>query len=158
MAGESPATIASQTVLRVRRRPGTEDLPPPAYKSAHAAGLDICAANDAPITIHPGDIKLVPTGLYVEIPPGFEGQVRARSGLALRHGLMLPNSPGTIDADYRGELKVILGNCSREPYTIERGMRFAQLVINKVEHVRVQVVAQLSESARGEGGFGHTGH
>jgi len=145
-------------VLKVHRRPGTEDLPLPQYMTAHSAGLDIYAANDEPVTIAPGDVKLIPTGLYLEIPPGHEGQVRARSGLALRHGLMLPNAPGTIDADYRGELQVILGNCGREPYTIARGMRFAQLVIKKVEHVQVLEVGELADSQRGAGGFGHTGH
>jgi dUTP pyrophosphatase len=144
-------------VLKIRRRPGLQDLPLPRYMSAHAAGLDLHAANDEPITIAPGEIKLIPTGLFVEIPPGYEGQVRARSGLALRHGLMLPNAPGTIDADYRGELQVILGNCGRQPYTIERGTRFAQLVISQVEHVEVVEVEQLADSTRGTGGFGHTG-
>jgi len=145
-------------VLKVRRRAGTEDLPLPQYMTEHSAGLDLHAANDEPITIEPGQIKLIPTGLFLEIPPGYEGQVRARSGLALRHGLMLPNAPGTIDADYRGELQVVLANCSREPYTITRGTRFAQLVINKVEHVAVVEVGKLSESTRDAGGFGHTGH
>lgn len=144
-------------VLRVRRRPGLEDLPLPRYMSEHAAGLDLVAANDEPITIAPGEIKLVPTGLFVEIPVGYEGQVRARSGLALRHGLMLPNAPGTIDADYRGELQVVLGNCGREPYTIARGTRFAQLVISPVAHVEVVEAADLAGSVRGAGGFGHTG-
>ncbi len=145
-------------VLKIRRRAGTEDLPLPQYMSEHAAGLDLHAANHEPITIAPGEIKLIPTGLYLEIPVGYEGQVRARSGLALRHGLMLPNSPGTIDADYRGELQVILGNCGRGPYTITRGMRFAQLVIAPVAHVRVEIVDELQASTRGTGGFGHTGH
>jgi dUTP pyrophosphatase len=145
-------------VLKVRRRAGSADLPLPRYMTEHSAGLDICAANDEPITIEPGQIKLIPTGLFLEIPPGYEGQVRARSGLALRHGLMLPNAPGTIDADYRGELQVVLANCSREPYTITRGTRFAQLVINKVEHVEVVEVADLSETPREAGGFGHTGY
>lgn len=145
-------------LLKITRRPETADLPLPRYQTEHAAGLDLVAANDQPITIAPGEVKLVPTGLFVEIPPGYEGQVRARSGLALRHGLMLPNAPGTIDADYRGELQVILGNCGREPYAITRGMRFAQLVITRVEHVEVLEVSQLSDSARGGGGFGHTGH
>ncbi len=144
-------------VMRVRRKPGTEDLPPPQYMTADSAGMDLYAANPEPITIAPGEVKLVPTGLHVEIPPGHEGQIRARSGLALRHGLMLPNSPGTIDADYRGELQVILGNVSREPYTVTRGMRFAQLVIAAVARVEVAVVADLNETARGGGGFGHTG-
>lgn len=145
-------------VLKIRRKSGTEDLPLPAYQSVHAAGLDLVAANEEPVVVAPGEIKLVPTGLYVEIPVGYEGQVRARSGLALRHGLMLPNAPGTIDADYRGELQVILGNCSREPYTVTRGMRFAQLVIAKVEQVRVEQVDELTATARDSGGFGHTGH
>ena len=145
-------------VLRLRRRAGLEDLPLPQYMSEHAAGLDLYAGNDEPITIAPGEIKLVPTGLFLEIPPGYEGQVRARSGLALRHGLMLPNAPGTIDADYRGELQVVLANCSRTPYTIARGMRFAQLVISPVAHVEVSEVEELAESERGTGGFGHTGH
>lgn len=145
-------------VLKIRRRPGTEDLPRPQYMSEHAAGLDLYASNDEPITIAPGEIKLVPTGLYVEIPVGYEGQVRARSGLALRHGLMLPNAPGTIDADYRGELQVVLANCGPGPYTIERGMRFAQFVISPVAHVDVVEVDELATSARGDGGFGHTGH
>jgi dUTP pyrophosphatase len=145
-------------VLKVRRRAGSVDLPLPQYMTEHSAGLDLYAANDEPITIEPGQIKLIPTGLFLEIPPGYEGQVRARSGLALRHGLMLPNAPGTIDADYRGELQVVLANCAREPYTITHGTRFAQLVINKVEHVEVVEVAELSETPREAGGFGHTGH
>ncbi len=145
-------------VMKVRRRPGIEDLPLPKYMTEHSAGLDLYAANDEPITIAPGEIKLIPTGLFLEIPVGCEGQVRARSGLALRHGLMLPNAPGTIDADYRGELQVVLANCSRAPYTIERGMRFAQLVVNQIEQVEVVEVEELNETARSSGGFGHTGH
>ncbi len=146
-----------QPVLRVRREPGTEELPLPQYMSDHAAGLDLYAANQEPITIAPGEIKLIPTGLFLEIPVGYEGQVRARSGLALRHGVMLPNAPGTIDADYRGELQVVLGNVGREPYMINRGMRFAQLVISPIAHVRIEESEELSESQRGTGGFGHTG-
>ncbi len=144
-------------VLRIRRRDGVEDLPLPRYQTPHSAGLDLHAAVAEPVTVEPGDVRLIPTGLFVEIPVGYEGQVRARSGMALRHGLMLPNAPGTIDADYRGELQVIVGNCSRAPFTIERGMRFAQLVIAPVAHVQVEEAAQLTESARGAGGFGHTG-
>ena len=144
-------------VMKVRRRPGIEDLPLPTYMTQSSAGMDLYASNDQPITIAPGEIKLVPTGLFLEIPPGYEGQVRARSGLALRHGLMLPNAPGTIDADYRGELQVVLANCSRQPYTIQRGMRFAQLVINKIEQVDVIEVERLTETTRNTGGFGHTG-
>lgn len=143
--------------LRIRRRPGTEDLPAPAYMTEHAAGLDLHAANDEPIVVDPGAIWLIPTGLFLEIPVGFEGQIRARSGLALRWGLMLPNAPATIDADYRGELQVIVGNCSRQAFTIERGLRFAQLVIAPVARVTVRQVAELSASTRDAGGFGHTG-
>ncbi len=146
-----------QPTMKLRRREGTEDLPLPKYQTEHSAGMDLVAAVDQPVTIAPGEIKLIPTGLFVEIPIGYEGQVRARSGLALRHGLMLPNAPGTIDADYRGELQVILGNCSNAPYTIERGMRFAQLVISKVEQVQLLEVSELAASERGAGGFGHTG-
>ena len=145
-------------LLKIRREPGTEDLPAPRYMTEQSAGLDLHAANAEPMTIAPGEIKLVPTGLYLEIPPGYEGQVRARSGLALRHGLMLPNAPGTIDSDYRGELQVVLANCSRNSYTIERGTRFAQLVINEVARVEVIEVQELADSVRGSGGFGHTGH
>lgn len=145
-------------ILKVTRKPGTEDLPLPQYQTEHSAGLDLHAACAEPQTIAPGEVKLVPTGLFVEIPTGCEGQVRARSGLALKHGLMLPNAPGTIDADYRGELQVIVGNCGRQPFTITRGMRFAQLVIARFEHVQVTLVGQLSDTARGGGGFGHTGH
>jgi dUTP pyrophosphatase len=143
--------------LKIRRRPGIDDLPLPQYMTEHSAGMDLYAANEEPITIAPGEIKLIPTGLFLEIPPGYEGQVRARSGLALKHGLMLPNAPGTIDADYRGELQIILANCSREPYTIARGMRFAQLVINQVARVEVVEAPELGETARSGGGFGHTG-
>lgn len=145
-------------MMRFRRLPHAADLPAPAYMTAHSAGMDLYAACETAVTVAPGEIRLVPTGLIVEIPPGFEGQVRARSGLALKHGLMLPNAPGTIDSDYRGELQVIVGNCSREPLTITRGMRFAQLVISPVAHVQVEEVAELSETRRSAGGFGHTGH
>lgn len=143
--------------LRVTRRPGTEDLPLPQYMSDGAAGLDLVAALESPLTVAPGEVRLVPTGLHLEIPTGYEGQVRARSGLALRHGLMLPNAPGTIDSDYRGELQVIVGNCAREPFTIERGMRFAQLVIAPVLRVDVLQVDELPSTTRAAGGFGHTG-
>lgn len=144
-------------LLRVRRAPGAEDLPLPQYQSAHAAGLDLYAAVTEPLRVAPGEIHLVPTGLHVEIPVGFEGQIRARSGLALKHGLMLPNAPGTIDADYRGEVQVIVGNCAREPFTITRGLRLAQLVIARVERVELELVMDLAPTARGAGGFGHTG-
>ena len=143
--------------LLVRRKPGTDDLPLPRYMSEAAAGMDVCAAVDEPLVLEPGDIKLVPTGLYVAVPPGYEVQVRPRSGLALKHGLTVVNAPGTIDADYRGEVGVIVGNIAREPFTITRGMRIAQLVVAAVARADVQQVDELPETGRGEGGFGHSG-
>ncbi len=143
--------------LMIRRKAGCDDLPLPQYMSSSAAGMDLCAANEAPITIAPGQIKLVPTGLYVAIPEGYEGQVRPRSGLALKHGITLVNAPGTIDADYRGEVGIIVGNIGSEPYIIERGCRIAQLVIAAVTQAEVHVVETLDETVRGAGGFGHTG-
>jgi dUTP pyrophosphatase len=144
-------------VMKVQRKPGTEDLPLPTYMTEHSAGMDLYAANEEPITIAPGEIKLIPTGLFLEIPLGCEGQVRARSGLALRHGLMLPNAPGTIDADYRGEIKVILANLGAEPFTVTRGMRIAQMVVAPVSRVVWSAAEALDETARGAGGFGSTG-
>jgi dUTP pyrophosphatase len=125
--------------------------------SEAAAGMDVCAAVTEPMTLEPGDIRLVPTGLFVAVPTGYEIQVRPRSGLALKHGLTVSNAPGTIDADYRGEVGIILGNVGREPYTITRGMRIAQLVVAAVERAEVQVVDELPETLRGEGGFGSSG-
>jgi dUTP pyrophosphatase len=125
--------------------------------SEHAAGLDVCAAVDEDVTIAPGEIKLIPCGFYMALPPGYEAQMRPRSGLALRHGVLLPNSPGTIDADYRGEVCIILGNVGREPFTITRGMRVGQLVIAPVTRAEVRVVDALDATVRGDGGFGHTG-
>lgn len=129
----------------------------PAYQSEGAAGLDLCACIDSNMTLAPGAISLIPTGLAVAIPVGFEGQVRARSGLATKHGIGLPNAPGTIDCDYRGELRVALINLSREPFEITHGMRIAQLVISPVAHAAIAEVADLSITARGTGGFGSTG-
>ncbi len=143
--------------LRIRRKAHCEDLPLPRYMSEAAAGMDVCAAVDEPLVLGPGDIKLVPTGLYVAVPTGYEVQVRPRSGLALKHGLTVVNAPGTIDADYRGEVGIILGNIGREPITITRGMRVAQLVVAAVARADVQVVEELPETGRGDGGFGHSG-
>ena len=123
----------------------------------HAAGVDLHAALDSPFTLHPGERALVPTGLAVEIPPGFEAQVRPRSGLALRHGIALVNSPGTIDADYRGEIGVILINLGAEPFTVRSGERIAQMVFARCERAEFLEVEELGESGRGTGGFGHTG-
>jgi dUTP pyrophosphatase len=112
---------------------------------------------EAPVVLAPGDVKLIPTGLFVAVPAGYEIQVRPRSGLALKHGLVVVNSPGTIDADYRGEVGVIVGNIGREPFTMTRGLRIAQLVVAAVARAEVEVVDELPDSARGDGGFGHSG-
>ena len=143
--------------LAIARRDGTEDLPLPRYMTDGASGLDVAAAVEAPLTLAPGDVAAVPTGLMVAVPPGFEIQVRARSGLALKHGITLVNGIGSIDADYRGEVRVILGNIGRAPFTIERGMRIAQLVLARVARAEIDLRASLDETARGAGGFGHTG-
>jgi len=143
--------------LLVRRKAGCEDLPLPRYMSEAAAGMDICAAVDEPIALEPGDVKLVPTGLFLAIPEGYEVQVRPRSGLALAHGLVVVNSPGTIDSDYRGEVGVIVGNVGRRPFTITRGLRIAQLVVAPVARAEVRLVEELPDSRRGDGGFGSSG-
>jgi dUTP pyrophosphatase len=125
--------------------------------SDHASGMDVCAACDGDVTIAPGDVKLIPCGFYLAVPVGYEAQMRPRSGLALKHGIVLPNSPGTIDADYRGEVCVILANVGREAFTVQRGMRIAQMVIAPVTRVETAMVEELDDTARGQGGFGHTG-
>lgn len=131
--------------------------PLPSYKTQGAAGMDLHANIDQSITLAPFERKLVPTGLFIEIPFGYEAQVRPRSGLALKHGITVPNSPGTIDSDYRGEIKVILMNLSKEPFIIKDGERIAQLVIAKHEIAEWTQVQTLETTTRGEGGFGHTG-
>ena len=129
----------------------------PAYATPGAAGLDLRANLDAPVVLKPLERALVPTGLFIELPPGFEAQVRPRSGLAAKHGVTVLNSPGTIDADYRGEVKVIAVNLSNQDFTIENGERIAQLVVAKHEQVEWVPSVELSDSSRGEGGFGSTG-
>ncbi len=148
---------ASRVPVTVSRVDGADDLPLPSYATAHSSGLDLAAAVREPLVLLPGQRALVPTGFRFEIPPGYEGQVRPRSGLALRSGISMVNSPGTIDADYRGELKVILINLGDEPFTVNRGDRIAQLVIAPVVRAELREGASLAETARGEGGFGHTG-
>ena len=145
--------------VRVMRLPHGADLPLPSYQSEHAAGMDLLAAvpADAPLTLAPGGRALVPTGIVLALPPGMEGQVRPRSGLAARHGLSVLNAPGTIDADYRGEIQVLLINLGSEPAAITRGLRIAQLVIAPVVQVRLREVPTLDETPRGSGGFGSTG-
>jgi dUTP pyrophosphatase len=129
----------------------------PSYQTEQAAGVDLHAALDAEFTLHPGERALVPTGIALEIPPGYEAQVRPRSGLALRHGIALVNSPGTIDADYRGEVGVILINHGAEPFTFSDGERIAQLVFARCERAEFIEVEELGDTERGSGGFGHTG-
>jgi len=143
--------------MEIRRKPGCDDVPLPRYMSEHAAGMDLCAACGSDVTIRPGEVALVPCGFSMAVPPGYEAQVRPRSGLALKHGLTVPNSPGTIDADYRGEVCVVLGNAGREPFVVRRGMRIAQLVVAPVVRAEVVEADELSGTARGAGGFGHTG-
>ena len=145
--------------LRVLRLPHGEGFPLPSYQSASAAGLDLVAAipEDAPVSLESGDRALVPTGLAFELPEGYEAQVRPRSGLALKQGVTVLNSPGTIDADYRGEVMVILINLGADPFLIQRGDRIAQLVVSPVTHVEVMAAAELGATARGDGGLGSTG-
>ena len=143
--------------VQVRRLPHSEGLALPAYATPGAAGMDLLAAIAAPLVIAPGQRVLVPTGLAIALPPGFELQVRPRSGLALKNGIVLANSPGTIDEDYRGELQVIVMNAGNEPFTVERGMRIAQAVLAPVVRVAWSEVAELDATARGVGGFGSTG-
>ena len=133
------------------------DIPLPQYMTRHAAGMDIRAAVIEPITIQTGAIALIPTGFAMAIPQGFEAQIRPRSGLAVKHGIGLINSPGTIDADYRGEVKIAVINLGHAAYTVHRGDRIAQMVINRVHRLRTVRVDNLSKTERNEGGFGHTG-
>jgi dUTP pyrophosphatase len=146
-------------VVRLLRLPHGEGLPLPTYHSEHAAGLDVVAGvpADAPVGLAPGARALIPTGFALELPAGFEAQLRPRSGLALKAGVTILNSPGTIDADYRGEVKVLLVNLGAESFVVRRGERIAQLVVARVEHVRIEPVSELGGTSRGEGGFGSTG-
>ncbi|HWW49226.1 MAG TPA: dUTP diphosphatase [Xanthobacteraceae bacterium] len=153
-----PMTAAALTVEIAHLAHG-EGLPLPAYQTEAAAGFDLVAAvaQDAPLTLAPGARAIVPTGLTMALPPGFEAQVRPRSGLAARYGVTVLNAPGTIDADYRGEIGVILINHGTEPFTVRRGERIAQMVIAPVSAARLVLVEKLDETARGSGGFGSTG-
>ena len=144
--------------VRVMRKQGCGDLPLPQYMSEAASGMDLYAAVDKAVQIERHEIKLIPTGVHIELPLGYEAQVRPRSGLALKHGLTIVNTPGTIDSDYRGEIGIILCNLGKERFTVERGMRIAQLVIQPVFRAELIEVECLEETRRGTGGFGHTGH
>jgi dUTP pyrophosphatase len=148
---------SSTVPIQVVRLPHADGLPLPSYATAGAAGMDLLAAVAEPLTIAPGGRELVPTGIKIALPPGYELQVRPRSGLALKHGIVLPNSPGTVDEDYRGELQVIVMNAGEAPFTVERGMRIAQAVVSPVVRAEWREVAALPETARGAGGFGSTG-
>lgn len=146
---------SSEIAIRLKRLPHGEGLPLPCYATAHAAGMDVVSAEDA--TIAPGERRAVATGFAIAIPEGYEVQVRPRSGLALKHGITCLNTPGTIDADYRGEVKVILANLGHAPFAIARGDRIAQLVPAPVQRAHWSEVAELDETERGTGGFGSTG-
>jgi dUTP pyrophosphatase len=155
--GETP--LERPITIRIKRAAGAgADLPLPIRMTAQSAGLDLPAAVAGPVTLAPGERKLIPCGFHMALPPGHEAQVRPRSGLASKHGVTLVNSPGTIDADYRGEVHVPLINLGQAPFVIERGMRVAQMVVLPVPPVEVVEVDELDETDRGHGGFGHTGH
>ena len=151
--------MSAQVTIEIHQLPHGEGLPLPAYQSAHAAGLDLLAAvpTDAPLILSPGQYALVPTGLAIALPEGFEAQVRPRSGLAAKHGVTVLNAPGTVDADYRGEVSVILINHGSAPFTIARGERIAQMVIAEVANAELVPVVSLASTGRGGGGFGSTG-
>jgi dUTP pyrophosphatase len=146
------------TKIAITRLPHAADLTLPAYATDQAAGLDLAAAVSADLTLLPGARALVPTGFAIALPPGYEAQVRPRSGLALKHGVTVLNSPGTIDADYRGEIGIVLANLGDKPFVISRGTRIAQLVVAPVTRIAWTEVASLDDTARGAGGFGSTGH
>jgi dUTP pyrophosphatase len=149
----------TEAEVRIVRLPHAADLPLPAYQSELAAGLDLLAAvpADAPVVIAPGRRAVIPTGLTLALPPGIEGQIRPRSGLARDHGITVLNSPGTIDPDYRGEVQIILANFGERPFTVERGARIAQLILGIALQARIREVTSLDETARGVAGFGSTG-
>jgi len=151
--------MSSTVKVEVQQLPHGEGLPLPAYQTAHAAGMDLLAAvpDSAPVVLEPGKIAMVPTALSIALPPGHEAQVRPRSGLAAKHGITVLNSPGTIDADYRGEIAVLLINHGSAAFTIKRGERIAQMVIAPVSQAELVVVTALGETERGSGGFGSTG-
>jgi dUTP pyrophosphatase len=151
--------MSSTVKVEVQQLPHGEGLPLPAYQTAHAAGMDLLAAvpDSTPMVLEPGKVVMVPTALSIALPPGYEAQVRPRSGLAAKHGITVLNSPGTIDADYRGEIAVLLINHGGAAFTIKRGERIAQMVIAPVSQAELVVVQALSETERGSGGFGSTG-
>lgn len=143
--------------VRVMRLEGNQDMALPSYETDGASGLDLRAAVQGELTLHPGEIRRVPTGLAISLPSGYEAQIRPRSGLALKHGVGMVNSPGTIDSDYRGEIGLVLINWGKNPFVIRRGERIAQMVVARVSRAEVLEVDRLETTARGEGGFGHSG-
>lgn len=143
--------------VHIKREAGCEDVPVPKYMSEGASGMDLCAAVETDEVLGPGEIKMIPTGIRIALPRGYEGQVRPRSGLAAKHGITVVNAPGTIDSDYRGEVCIILGNMGREGFTVTRGMRIAQLVICEVTRAELIPNDELPDTQRSDGGFGHTG-
>ncbi|PKM80477.1 MAG: dUTP diphosphatase [Firmicutes bacterium HGW-Firmicutes-13] len=146
-----------KVVVKVLKMGEAEDLPLPEYSSLGSSGLDLRAAVEQEIIINSGECELIPTGIKIALPENYEGQVRPRSGLALKYGITVLNTPGTIDSDYRGEVKIILINFGKRPYTVKRGDRIAQLVISYVPKVEIVQVKELSGTLRGKGGFGHSG-
>lgn len=151
------ALLMQNISVAITLLPHAEGLDLPAYATEHAAGMDLCAAVNKDVSILPGERKLIPTGLAIALPEGYEAQIRPRSGLALKNGLSVLNSPGTIDADYRGEVQIILANLGGEPFTITRGMRIAQMIVAPYTRANWNLVTSLDETARGTGGFGSTG-
>jgi dUTP pyrophosphatase len=149
--------MREEPIVAVQRLPHGADLPLPAYATTQSAGLDLMAAVQGEVTLAPGARQLIPTGLAIALPAGFEAQVRPRSGLALKHGITVLNSPGTIDADYRGEVQVLLINHGAAPFVIKRGDRIAQMVVAPVTQIAWKPVSQLDETERGSGGYGSTG-
>ncbi len=149
--------IMKKVEIKVQRLVGNDDLPLPQYMTSGSSGMDLFAAIDEPVTIQPKDFDIIPLGIKIALPEGFEAQIRPRSGLAAKHGIGLLNSPGTIDSDYRGEIKVILFNFSNKPFVINRGDRIAQMVISQVVKATLLEENQLEDTERGDKGFGHTG-
>ena len=143
--------------ILLKKKEGCEDLPIPRYATSGSSGMDLVADVNEDIVLKPGDIKLISAGIYISIPEGYEAQVRPRSGLALKHGISLVNTPGTIDSDYRGLINIIMINHGKEPFTIKRGDRIAQMVIKAVVKAEIEVTEELDDTVRSHGGFGHTG-
>jgi dUTP pyrophosphatase len=143
--------------VKIKKKENCDDLPLPAYMSSGSAGMDLYADVDDEVVIEPGQIRLISAGIYISLPQGYEAQIRPRSGLAIKHGIGLVNSPGTIDADYRGLINIIMINFGKEPYKIKRAARIAQMVINKVPQAKFELVEELDRTGRNTGGFGHTG-